>query len=52
MTGSAVDFHGLGVMDHGRDDDPASRTAAKPFGVEPARGGLPQQRTAAAAACR
>ena len=44
MTGNAIDFHRLGVMDHGRDDDPASRTAAKAFGVEPARGGLPQQR--------
>ena len=38
-----MDYHGLGVTNHGRDDDSTRGTAAKPFGVEPARSGLPKQ---------
>ena len=44
MTGSAMDYHGLGVTNHGRDDDSTRRTAAKPFGMESTRSGMPKQR--------
>ena len=44
VAGIAIDFYGLGVTNHGRDDDSTRRTAAKPFGMESTRSGMPQQR--------